>query len=68
MMEDRQNTPLDGSGDDLLSDIPAAVVAGNEEHAAPPAGTDSPSPPNRSRKNPRRRKKSPAKPRPIPPS
>ena len=35
MMEDLQNSSFSGN-DDLLSDIPPAVVAGNDEHAAPP--------------------------------
>lgn len=33
MMEDLQNSSFAGN-DDLLSDIPPAVVAGNDEHAA----------------------------------
>ena len=59
MMEDRQNTSFDGSGDDLLSDIPAAVVAGNEEHTAPPVGTASPSPaePHQEEEHPQEEKK-----------
>ena len=61
MMEDRQNTPLDGSGDDLLSDIPAAVVAGNKEHAAPPAGTASPSPAEPQQEEPPQEEKKPRK-------
>ena len=35
MMEDLQNSSFAGN-DDLLSDIPPAVVAGNDEHVAPP--------------------------------
>ncbi len=61
MMEDRQNTPLDGSSEDLLSDIPAAVVAGNEEHTAPPVGTASPSPAEPQQEEPPQEEKKPRK-------
>lgn len=46
MMEDLQNSSFAGN-DDLLSDIPPAVVAGNDEHAAPPEEEPQPEKPRK---------------------
>lgn len=35
MLEEHQNNLISENGDDLLSDIPAAVAAGSEEHGIP---------------------------------
>ena len=45
-MEDLQNSSFAGN-DDLLSDIPPAVVAGNDEHAAPPVEEPQPEKPRK---------------------
>ena len=48
MMEDLQNSSFAGN-DDLLSDIPPAVVAGNDEHVAAGGTTARKAPKNSSR-------------------
>lgn len=58
MMEDLQNSSFAGN-DDLLSDIPPAVVAGNEEHAAPPEEEPQPTAPPQEEPQPEKPRKTP---------
>lgn len=58
MMENLQNSSFAGN-DDLLSDIPPAVVAGNEEHAAPPEEEPQPTAPPQEEPQPEKPRKTP---------
>ena len=58
MKEDLQNSSLAGN-DDLLSDIPPAVVAGNDEHAAPPEEEPQPTAPPQEEPQPEKPRKAP---------
>ena len=57
-MEDLQNSPF-ARNDDLLSDIPPAVVAGNDEHAAPPEEEPQPTAPPQEEPQPEKPRKTP---------
>lgn len=57
MMEDLQNSPT--GGDDLLSDIPSAVVAGEDEHSEPPSEVSQPPAPPMENSVPEKPRKAP---------
>ena len=58
MMEDLQNSSFAGNND-LLSDIPPAVVAGNDEHAGPPEEEPQPTAPPQEEPQPEKPRKTP---------